>query len=262
MFSRLVFLPTLAAIFTILLAQCDPPWNPSDPTRLISSPTFIPTLTPEPPIETPTEIQTPIPTGVAGYQPQSVCDNPYWPLRVGATWTYQITGPDGKTSTDTITVANIESTATSTSAYLTEGEWTYPARCGSKGVWVAAPLMIAISLPEGKLIPGTSQESSSTSSFFEGGPTFTETNVIIVENGGTVVTPAGSFETVSFSWTASYAPDPSDYGEQIGINSWYADRGEIWFAVGVGFVREEISHRNIRGETKSSVFVLTSYYIP
>jgi hypothetical protein len=113
------------------------------------TPTAVPTLAPS---STPTAVPTPAPSSTptraaAKKAPSAIrtaCDHPYYPLRLGAKWTY--TYSNGRSAT---TTANVRGNAAKASADLTAGSTVFHYECDAEGIkspdlgyadWLEGPL--------------------------------------------------------------------------------------------------------------------------
>ena len=212
------------------------------------------------------------PTG--GYESQTACDHPYFPLRQGASWTY---GSEGLNYTWTVaSVTGDQSSATASVAMGFEGgsltfEWT----CDAEGVLFyqfgsvnseelgsfasfevtshsGAPLISPDAFEA-----GASWNSAYTMTYDVGVEGFSTTFTMDVQEShsagapGSLSTGVGTFDAIPVT-TNSSSTTSSDFGSFTTSST-----STCWFGYGVGLLRCESS-----GEGFSSTSELVSYTLP
>lgn len=230
--------------------------------------------TPEPAGPTEESLQPPAVGDPTGYESQTACDHPYFPLRAGAHWDYSY---DGMPATwDVVSVEGDLEAATATVVIAIEGlSITYTWDCDAGGVfWYQTGVFAFEELGEGVQTTLTSQSGSPLPppGAFETGSTWTSayTMQISFESEGIAftltneveetytagpleqrTTAAGTFEVVPVSTTGSTTT--TTFGSTFTSSS----SGTCWFAVGVGWTGCVTTSE---GETSTSE--LLSYSIP
>jgi len=212
------------------------------------------------------------PTG--GYESQTACDHPYFPLRAGASWTYG--GGDFGYSWSVASVSgDLSSAAASVVMGFEGGSFTFEWTCDSSGVLFyqfgsfsseelggvatfqitshsGAPLINSEGLESGA--SWTSDYTLSYEVGVEGFSTAFTNSVQESHSAGSqqsLSTAAGTFQAIPVT-TNSTSTTVSDFGT---FNSSWTS--VCWFGYGVGLLRCEST-----GEGFSSVTELTSYTIP
>jgi hypothetical protein len=194
--------------------------------------------------------------GVLGPQTSSAggsCDQPYYPVRAGATWTYRTNLTTGKTSQHTITLENVTDSSftqhqvfgsgTATNAVDVRLNWT----CDAKGLTSSQTSNNTVSTKStqanakvikqsGVVIPanlgvGSSWTFSQTSSMKMGGQTLEIPSEATFKAVGEerVTVPAGSFTALKITGVTKITMSGS--GTPSTINT------TIWYARGVGMVK-------------------------
>ena len=215
---------------------------------------------------------------------EGLCDNPIYPVKQNATWTYFNTGgPSGDFSyTDTITEVRSDGfTLTTTFDNLTRTqEWACETGGlkaleyggGSAAITTQSANMefntlqvTGISLPK-EIVPGMQWLYSLTLEGTTTMPDGSQTNsngtfsVTMQEVGNeTITVPAGTFETIKFQSTTTM----DIVGEFQGIQVPMQITGSTitWFAAGVGQVKS-ISNSDFGGTPFTLTTELQSYNIP
>ncbi|MCC6189465.1 MAG: hypothetical protein IT318_10540 [Anaerolineales bacterium] len=210
--------------------------------------------------------------GTAGYEAQSACDHPYFPLRQGATWTYSSEFGDYTWTVTEVTGDLQNATATLQMAVL-DGTITYHWNCSAEGVVSYDFGNIAVSGAEGGmqmdivssegawLLPADEMEAGAswTHSYSlqmaspDGLTITSEVSQSFTAAGlETTETEAGSFESLRVDGTAVNTTSIA------GISTTSTDSSvTYWLAYGIGMVR---SDSVTDGEVSSAVLV--SYSIP
>lgn len=212
------------------------------------------------------------------YAAQTACDQPYFPIRNGATWTYSgqdftwtwtVTGVTGDLSNATATMeAQFGGAAPATATY----HWT----CDQTGVvsyefgsfnfgQMASVMDIKVTkhagaflLPEDQLLPGATWDNSYTieSTVSAGGLSFTSTLDIAdsytVGGQDSITTAAGTFDALRVDSSGTYNASAS-----LGPSTSGSTQGTFWYGRGVGLVRIV----NVSAGSTSTMD-LVSYSIP
>jgi hypothetical protein len=217
-----------------------------------------------------TAVPTEATANAGGYQPQTACDHPYFPLRLGATWqyssefgtyTWSVTEVSGDLDNATATL-NMAMTDVSLSYHWTctrAGILSYDYGnvgvsgaegvdfevVSSEGVWL---------LPVEQLLPGTAwTHSYAISASSEGGSvtTFTSQN-LSVTGLEAIESVAGTVESVRLDGTSVTVINSVGLaGTEIASSFTY------WLAYGVGMVQSVST-----SDSSSSTTTLVSYSIP
>jgi hypothetical protein len=213
--------------------------------------------------------------GLAGYDSQTACDHPYFPLRQGATWTYS-SEFGGYTWTVTEVTGDLENATATLQMAVTDATITYHWNCSAEGVVSYDFGNIAISSAEGDmsmniistegawlLPPDQMEEGATWTHSYEiemsmpaegGGGTITSQSTQNFTAGGleTSETEAGSFETLRVDSTAVNTVSFPGFPGTTSTST-----STFWLARGVGIIRSESV-----SEGSSSSSVLVSYSIP
>lgn len=213
-------------------------------------------------------------SGGLGYESQSACDHPFFPLRQGAHWDYSYAGTPA--SWDVVAVSGDLDAATATVVVAVEGlTITYEWSCDSSGVFwyqtgafdfseLGGDMSVELSSQSGTplppaeaLTPGFSWTNAYTLTMqFEAeGISFEVTNT--VEETHTAGEPtehstaAGTFEVIPVTNSGTIT------NSSLGGTFTFDTSGTCWFALGIGWTGcESVSE----GETSSSELV--GYSIP
>ena len=227
----------------------------------------------EPPDEPAAPADEP-PAVVAGYESQTACDHPYFPLRQGAQWNYSY---DGTPATWNVVAVSGDRTAATATVVMTfeSGSITYKWDCGADGIFhyqtgvfdfseLGGSIEIELSSRSGSplpppeaFVPGATWTSAYTMSMTMSaeGATFDITNDIEeTYTAGELqerTTALGTFEVIPI--TSIGTVTTTSFGGAFTNTS----NSTCWFAVGIGWLGcTTVS----AGET--SVSELLSYSIP
>ncbi len=215
-----------------------------------------------------------------------LCDNPLYPVRQGASWTYASTGsPSGDfTYTDTISEVRADGFTLSTefTGLVRTQEWVCEpgglkalemggagaaASVSTQGTTAefASSDVTGVSLPK-EITPGMQWQYSLKMTGVTAMPgdqnaqssgTF---NLTMQEMGNETVTiPAGTFEAVKFQSTSLIQLTADFQGVQLPVTM--NSSSLIWYAPGVGFIKS-IENSDFSGTPYTSTTELQSYGIP
>ncbi len=235
------------------------PADPTDPSDPAATEVVEPGVTPEP----------------SGYAAQSACDHPYYPLRLGATWTYAFEG--GSYTWTVVEVSgDLESATAVMNFNLNDVVIDYHWNCTQAGVvsydfgniglpTAGADIDFEVTsssgawlLPPEQMVPGATWENaySMNSSYSMGGVSVSMTTDVAESftAGGieSVTTAAGSFDALRVNGNSTY-----NMTNSLVPASSAASANTVWFAYGVGMVRNESS-----SEGTNTTIDLVSYSIP
>ncbi len=215
------------------------------------------------------------PVDAASYVAQSACDHPYFPLRQGATWAYRA---DEYSYTWTVieVTGDLQNAAATMRLEMTDFSIDYHWTCDSGGLvsydygsanasglgegftFEVTSASGAWLLPAEQLVPGAAWESAYTmeSSMAAAGQDISV--VTSVNESYTVAgfesstTEAGTFDTVRIDSSGHYQSDMAGLS-----NIAFDTSNTVWFAYGVGMVRQESTSSG-----ESTTTTLVSYSIP
>lgn len=210
--------------------------------------------------------------GTAGYEAQSACDHPYFPLRQGATWTYS-SEFGGYTWTVTEVSGDLQNATATMQMTVRDETITYHWNCSAEGVGSFDFGNVAMSSADGSVqMDIVSSEGAwlLPADEMEAGASWTHTySLRMTSSDGLVVTSeasqsftaagletteteAGSFETLRVDGTAVYTTS------MAGLTAASIDSTMThWLAYGIGIVRSD----SVTSGSASSA-VLVSYSIP
>lgn len=235
--------PTLHSILNSIQAYIANPTGPALTAVLASSPageSEAPTvLTPTADVGEVTAEATLAATKFAGYRPQTACDHPYYPLRLGATWTYLT--PNGET---TETVESVTGDLANANAVLAVNEGgtvlKYAYTCSPDGILHLGSAthncsqMSGVNLPNLEaLVSDATWSSELTCANPDSGETYQLSRSDTAGNPQTISTPAGSFDVIVMTVNQTGTLTDS-YGEYRSTGA-----GTLYYALGVGLVRSD-----------------------
>lgn len=219
-------------------------------------------------------------------EPQGLCSNAYYPVVLGATWTYNVSGaPTGDfTYTDTITDVRADG-FTLTSSFpdgltrtqewactpdglvaLEFGGGSAAALSGSgmtmtlnttnvTGVTLPSDLAVGSSWSQSWDIEGNMEISGDMSGEATGDVSFNG-GAVAMEN---VSTPAGSFDAIKLELDQTFNLSVSVEG--FGVPVVITGNSTLWYAPGVGFVKS-VDTSDFLGTAVMTTIELQSYSIP
>lgn len=204
--------------------------------------------------------------GLGSPAPAQGCDNPYYPVKDGATWEYELNGSKGMTRS----LSNVTEKGFSSKEAMKSGTNLFSDLTCEQGTHTLAAM--GFSLDDDPIIQFTTKSSkgSGLPGDLKVGSTWAEEFVYEGESDGThrsytmkntcsakdeasVTVPAGTFDTlhVECTLTISVLKDGVDTPTVTEVKS------QFWYAAGVGMVK-----RNNLVEGYESEYLLTSYNIP
>jgi hypothetical protein len=218
-------------------------------------------------------------------EPPSLCDHEFFPVEVGATWTYSVTGTgfDSFTYTDsvsavrddgfTLTSAFPELTRTQEWACSTEGlaalEYGGGASASLSGSGLDATFETTsasgISLPANLAVGDTWTQAFVLEGDMniEGGMTASATGDVNYAAEAvsmeTINVPAGSFEAIKIQYNTTFNVVAEVAGLSVPVT--ISGVSNAWYAPGVGLVRIE-DNMDFMGSAVTSAIELTSYSVP
>jgi hypothetical protein len=270
--ERLILTPTGVLLMILVFTAC-------------SSPSMPPPIPEQPQsTETPQAIATEPATEPPTQTGEGLCTNAYYPVREGATWTYQSTGgPAGEYSfTDTITEVRDDGFTLSTEiAELTRTqEWS----CSAEGLLAlqfgGAPAAMlnsqnmqlnldvinasGVTFPR-DINPGdqwqqTADFAGNASAFNEEGEATGEAEMNFSAIGTESVTvPAGTFEALKIQVGTTLNAEVTYQGLTVPVT--FSGDHTYWFAPGVGWVKAT-GTGSVLGTSFSETIELQSYNVP
>ncbi|MBM4425364.1 MAG: hypothetical protein FJ030_18630 [Chloroflexi bacterium] len=274
----------MASLISLLISACGPTVivvtatptattvaspTPFPTATAVRSPTPQPSATP-PPSSTAAIVLPPTPVG-GGYASQSACDQPYLPLRLGATWTYRITSDRDQTyeAREIRTVSSVTGDAVSATATL-RIEQTRAGRVLYKADVVYDCSPEGYTLDGGALVPWANFEPGAAwqdvrkwtrqtgDSCWEAGE-YSQTYAFAVSAAPAIESVAGTHDGILMTQIGSLSVGPRTSSKECAENT----GSRTWLVPGIGRVRSEHTLTNLDNSYRSTtVYDLESFSIP